>query len=194
MLREIERRLLNLCAPVMRHCAWLRRCFLPSVFKRAVPGEKPIKVVLVCKGNICRSCYAEVKLRSLADLRGMSVDVTSGGLWTTAGKSADVHAINAAQLKRIDLTQHRTKSADVELLQQADLIFGMEPWHVRAAKALVPEKRAHIGLLGALGVTHETDLVIGDPFGGSPAEFAMCFAQIDVCLEGLLRVLKGSGH
>jgi protein-tyrosine-phosphatase len=80
-------------------------------------------IVFVCTGNMCRSPFAEFTLRKLA---GDAVAVSSVGLAAWNGKQAAPAAVRAARQFGIDLSMHRSRALDENLLRQAGGIYVFE--------------------------------------------------------------------
>ena len=152
-------------------------------------------IVFLCKGNICRSPYAMVKLEQLLQEAGIdSVNVVSAGLETTPGKPADGVALAVSARRGIDLGKHKTTSVSKETADSADLLIVMERAHLRVIETRYPELRSRSFLLSAFGRHRFSPLDIADPYGRSPAEFDRCYERIDFALEASVDQIKGSGH
>lgn len=125
-----------------------------------------MKLLFVCAGNTCRSPLAEVIARRFAIDRGMlSLDIESAGTEAYAGAPASDGSLLVALERHLDLSQHRARPLTRSLVDDADLILGMTPHHVRRAIALGGEGKswllsdfAHEGLL---------EVAVADPYGGS---------------------------
>jgi Low molecular weight phosphotyrosine protein phosphatase len=120
------------CSPTIWACRW--RCFstvMPPVYQayRKVDLGSMERLVVVYKENICRSAYAEALAKSLG------VNAVSCGLNTKIGLPADESAIQAAMLRRIDLTKHRTMRIETLDLKKNDLFIAMEPWQAEQPKS-----------------------------------------------------------
>ena len=136
------------------------------------------RLVFVCKGNICRSAYAEAVAKSL------SVDAVSFGIDTVDQKPADADAIYSADKKGVKLDNHRTTSFASFEFKPGDLFVAMEPSHLD----FLEHSHAHsipMTLAGLWGAT--TSPHIEDPYGKSPAYFANCFDY----LESSVYAIKG---
>src|SRR6267378_2068745 len=111
----------------VRHCSYLMlyhlRCFRSL---ETVDWNRVKRLVFVCKGNICRSPYAEAKARALG------LAASSFGLQAAIGGTANAAAAESARRRGVDLSEHKTSRGDQFPLIPGDLLMGMEPWHARA--------------------------------------------------------------
>jgi protein-tyrosine phosphatase len=133
------------------------------------------RLVFVCKGNICRSPYAEARARQL----GMRT--VSAGLDTTPGKGTDLTARAVAMRRGVDLTAHCTQRLTELSITQRDLILVMEPDQLK----LVSQQTgiAVASLLGLYAIPRRAYLQ--DPFGRSITYFESCYDVIDSALARL---------
>lgn len=142
------------------------------------------RVVFVCKGNVCRSAYAEAVARSLG------VDSVSCGVDTRSNFPADDDAIATAEASGIDLSNHRTLPIQSLELRENDLFVAMEPWQ---AEFIVNEygdagRCSLLGLWGNPVYPH-----IQDPHGASKAYFDKCFSYIEKSVHEIARKIKETG-
>ncbi|MDV7102888.1 low molecular weight protein-tyrosine-phosphatase [Vibrio sp. TH_r3] len=83
-------------------------------------------VLVICTGNICRSPYAESKLKQL--LPGSIIE--SAGLATKVsrlqGKPANSVAIKTAEENDVDISQHKANQLTDELVDKYNIILVME--------------------------------------------------------------------
>lgn len=127
------------------------------------------RLVFVCKGNICRSAYAEIVARSLG------VNAVSCGLDTIEDAPANESAERAAVRSGYSLQGHQTQPMMYLQLRSTDLLVAMEPW--QAAYLNRHLKREHVYTL--LGMWSNQNLPhIQDPYGAVDAYFDVCFAHI----------------
>ena len=96
---------------------------------------------------------------------------------------ADDSAIQAAILRGIDLSKHRTTPIEVLDPRKNDLFVAMEPWQ---AEQLKREYGKEYGctLLGLWG--QPINPHIQDPYGMSDAYFNHCFNYIEKSLHEIL--------
>lgn len=152
---------------------WWHRCrYLLGGYReyRRVDWKSTGRLVFVCKGNICRSAFAEAVARSLG------VEAISCGLETRTGLPADADAMNAASRKGIDLGGHKTTPLHSLALRKDDLLIAMEPWQAeRLGRELNQEYACTLlGLCGGFISPH-----IPDPYGSPEAYFDNCFDYIE---------------
>ncbi len=148
----------------------------------------PIRNILVlCKGNICRSPFAAEYLRSKARQTQVSVEVLSAGLDTNAGEPADHDAQLAATKFGVLLAHHRTAVVTGDMVAKADLIVVMELRHHQMLLESFPEARAKTCLLGHFSSPATTEIF--DPYGGDLEVFFRSYSTILGACDCLLKRL-----
>ncbi|MBF9002166.1 MULTISPECIES: low molecular weight protein-tyrosine-phosphatase [Vibrio] len=132
-------------------------------------------VLVVCTGNLCRSPYAEYRLRELCP----DLAITSAGLQVTEhhleGKKADKVAIQVAKEMGIDLSQHKAMQLNEALVDAYDVILVMEREQQELFCELFPYANYKVYLFGLWngGVN------IDDPFNKGQLAFRLAFNMID---------------
>jgi protein-tyrosine phosphatase len=147
---------------------------------------KPVRVVFVCLGNICRSPMAERVARGLAPAAGLGrVEFTSAALSDEEeGNPIDPPARRVLERAGYEAGGHRAHRIRPAELRAADLVVGMEPYHVERLRRLAPAA-AHIVLLSDYDPDH-LGQAIADPWGGPPAVFQATLARVEAAMPGLL--------
>ena len=78
---------------------------------------------------------AEALLRERLRSRGIDATVSSAGI-TFDGRAATDEAVKAAAAYNLDISEHRSRLMNAEVVHQADLVVGMERLHAREAVVL----------------------------------------------------------
>lgn len=141
-------------------------------------------VIFVCKGNICRSAFAEYYLKHKVP-KGLHT-IESCGLDVDQGLYSPEEAVSVAKEFGLDLTQHRSKGLASCDVRNADLIIPMEYRQYLRLKAIFPSELHKIRLLRDFAPWPDRLLCnIQDPYGSSEKGFRKCFKQIQKSLDGL---------
>lgn len=128
------------------------------------------RLVFVCKGNVCRSAFAEV----VARVDGQAA--VSCGIEAGVDVPAYEGAINAAEARGFSLAEHRTTPLKNLELQHNDLLVAMEPWQARFLQQSPGTDQACtlLGLWGPGVMPH-----IHDPYGAGAPYFDNCFSYLE---------------
>jgi protein-tyrosine-phosphatase/predicted ATP-grasp superfamily ATP-dependent carboligase len=137
-------------------------------------------VLFVCKGNICRSPFAEAYLRQR--LNGRSVHVHSAGYHPKRNRPCPEAAIAAARELATDLSAHRSRILDADMVRAADAIFTFDQENYATVLARHPEARRKVHRLSALVDDAAGD--IRDPYGGTVDDFRRAYAGIRRAIDG----------
>lgn len=152
---------------------------------RSLKINKPSYIVMVCKGNVCRSAFAEYHLRRI--VKNDKVTIESCGLDVDQGNYAPEKSVETARFYDIDLSAHRSKGLPQCNVEKADLILAMELRQYRRLVSLFPHKKARIKLLRTYAPFPLSLLCnIDDPYGRNNKEYMTCYSLIDRSLKGLL--------
>jgi len=155
----------------------------------------PIRVLMVCTGNICRSPTAEgVLRRKLADV-GLdgSIEVQSAGTVDYhAGSPPDHRAQQSALRRGYDLSRQRARQLRTEDFERFDLLVAMDTEHLERMVELCPGPFANrIRLLMDFSPRRRRGMSVPDPYYGAPAGFERVLDLIEEGCEGLVRELQG---
>jgi protein-tyrosine phosphatase len=143
------------------------------------------RVVFVCQGNICRSCFAEQSART-RDLATASFGFATGG-----NAPADPDAIATAQRFGTSLAAHRTTDLEDFEFQDGDLLLVMEIRQARVLAKLVAGRNLQVSLLGLWATPQRPH--IHDPHGLSLDYFETCFGSIASAVAGVAAQLFAAG-
>lgn len=146
------------------------------------------RVLLVCTGNMCRSPMAEYMLRHHLG-ENSAWEVESAGTHAVDGVPASREAVDVLREKGVDLSPHRSRSINSEIVRSADLIVAMTEVQADELRRLFPDARDRIFTLASFDSSgHGRD--IADPIGSSTKIYSNIRDQIEKSLLGLILHLK----
>ena len=179
--RRVARSLLHRIEGLLH--PWRRRR-AASALRLRLPVERTL---ILCYGNICRSPYAEYRLRKKLSAKvagvDLDMDIASAGFFGPDRRSPEA-AVQAAGERGIDLAPHRSQLATPALVVGQDLVLVMTRKQARDARKAFPDAFVlHLGDLDP-GIPSQRD--IPDPYGHSPKFFAEVYARIDLTLDTLV--------
>lgn len=153
---------------------------------RTVPVPWPAvrRLVVVCRGNICRSAFGAAVARSFG------VSAISFGLDTDRGKPADPGMVEAAHRLGYDLRGHRTAPIGDYVPEEGDLMVVFEFDQLRQLRARWP--KAIIRPLGRWAQPPRT--YIHDPYGNTSAFYSRSCELIASATRSLVDALGCAGR
>ena len=149
------------------------------------------RVLLICYANICRSPGAEVLARFYAqkhNLDGVSFD--SAG-WHTAFDTAVQETKNYVLEKHsIDMSNFKSKLITRELIEQADLIIGMERYQLlkvrKKFKDIREDLKDKLYTLKQFNGAERKDFNIPDPYRTGRDNYYRIMRIVDENIEKLI--------
>ncbi|WP_396657437.1 hypothetical protein [Microbacterium sp.] len=104
--------------------------------------DRPVRILVVCTGNIHRSPLAAALLRTWADWYlgdlAADVEIASAGLFAVVGAPMPVGTQTIARALKADGSLHRARALSDEAIENADLILTAEVSHRDAIVARAP--------------------------------------------------------
>ncbi len=172
---RVCRRRLDDSYPIKR---WRRR--------RALAKAQAAKNILfVCKGNICRSPYAEHYARRQLP---RSITVTSCGYYPITGRVPPEVAQDIAAQFGVDLRGHRSQVISEELIHNADLIFTFDEQNRDTVLRRFPSCSGRVFGIGVLCSRYPYQ--VADPYGSEGSAFEAVYAQIAEAIDHLSANLR----
>jgi len=141
------------------------------------------KILFVCTGNTCRSPLAEGMARAMF---GDLVQVSSAGIEAWDGDNVSAHVVEILKEQNIDLSQHRARRINDELMTKVDWIIPMTQAQEEGLKRRFPQYIHKIRRLGNWG---EGKRDIQDPWMGSLEVYRQTAQEISELLSMLKKQL-----
>ncbi len=163
--------------------------FLSHPFNRSRYAQKVRRkvkiaknVLFICKGNICRSPFAEQYARTVFP---KNIQIHSCGYYPIQNRQSPEHAVSASKIFGIDLSAHRSSLVSEALLQQADVAFIFDEENKQIISQRFPFARPKLYFLGAL--SPQKAIIIKDPYRsgleGFQTNYQSVVAAIDTLFE-----------
>ncbi len=157
-------------------------------------SNKPIKVLFVCMGNICRSPTAEAVFRKLVNERGLQdrIEIDSAGTHAYhVGHPPDARSTQTAQERGLDMRKQRARQVVQDDLQVFDYVLAMDQDNLARLQQMQCGQgdAAQLGLLldyAAGDVVKE----VPDPYHGGPGGFDRVFDLVESGCRGLLNSIE----
>lgn len=116
---------------------------------------------------------AEALLRDKL-IQQKDIQIASAGVGALVGHSADAIAQELMLDKGIDISTHKARQLNAELLSEYDLVLAMEKGHINAVHQIAPLSKGRVHLLGKW-----SDFEIPDPYKQSRHEFEVALELIE---------------
>jgi len=143
----------------------------------------PIKILMVCLGNICRSPLAEGILQSKLPRNQFIVDSAGTGDWHV-GRQPDSRSIAIAKSKGLDISRQRGRLFTTKDFETNDYIFVMDNSNYKDVMRLAPnaEAKSKVSLiLNELFPDENVD--VPDPYFGLEDGFSNVYGMLDEVCE-----------
>jgi len=157
-----------------------------------ISSNRPMRVLFVCMGNICRSPMAEGTFRRLVADAGLADEVLIDSAGTHnyhVGEPPDPRAQKVAGRRGYDLSALRGRQVDPKDFQGFDLVLAMDGVNLRALQRLCPPE--HTPKLKLFMEFHSDSAVreVPDPYYGEKDGFERVLDMLEDASQGLLRFL-----
>lgn len=153
----------------------------------------PKSILYVCKGNICRSPFAErLTIRKIEKSINVSLTIRSAGIDAAVTNPPPKEAIDSAKIFGISMDDHRSQPLTQELINGSDMIVVMEVMHLKQLEEEYLGSKGKCFLLSMfsndkrrLG-SYYHQYNIADPYGKNKDVFILCYEKIELCINRLL--------
>lgn len=152
----------------------------------------PVKILMVCLGNICRSPLAEGILQSKLPKETFVVDSAGTGNWHV-GQEPDKRSIHIAKSKGLDIAHQRGRVFDKSDFDTFDYIYVMDISNYKNVIALAPNEPAKSKVKLILNEVFPNENVdVPDPYYGEHNGFENVFKMLDDACEIIAQKLKAA--
>ena len=139
----------------------------------------PVKVLMVCLGNICRSPLAEGILQSKLPSDKFMVDSAGTGGWHV-GELPDKRSVATARERGLDITHQRARQFKVSDYTEFDHIFVMDTSNLKDVLKLAPNDKAKTKVSLMMDALHPGESInVPDPYYGGPEGFNNVYDMLD---------------
>ncbi|WP_415253460.1 low molecular weight protein-tyrosine-phosphatase [Thermomonas sp.] len=155
---------------------------------------RPVGILMVCLGNICRSPMAEGVLRARLIEAGLGEQVRVDSAATGSshiGHPPDERAIACALKHGIDISAQRARRLALEDFDEFDVILCADRTILHDARIRKPRiSHAQVELLLEWSGVGKKD--VPDPYYGNARDFEQAFRLVDAAANGIVeRVRQG---
>lgn len=141
------------------------------------------RILIICIGNICRSPMAEIM--ALQKFNKTAINITSAGLGALVNEPAHPISCELMMQRGLDLSLHRARQLNTEMVFDADLIWTMTQDQVQQVQAQFPSAKGRVFRIG-----HWLDIDVADPFRRPLAIFEQAMVLIEQSIEEWCKKLQ----
>lgn len=150
--------------------------------------DAPIRVLMVCLGNICRSPTAHGVFQQRVESAGLAglIEVDSAGTGDFhLGEKPDIRSRKAAQQRGYNLSSLRARQVSKDDFERFDYILAMDDNNLRDLQALCPAPLQHkLRLLTEFADNNY--LSVPDPYYGEGEGFQLVLNLVEEAADALL--------
>jgi protein-tyrosine phosphatase len=149
----------------------------------------PVKILMVCLGNICRSPIAEGLLSSKLPKDSFIVDSCGTGNWHI-GKQPDLRSIEISKINGLDISNQKCRQIESEDIETFDYIYVMDGSNYADVVALSKnetQKNKVVLILNELFPNENMD--VPDPYFGLENGFELVYKMLNETCEIIAKKL-----
>ncbi|WP_367771667.1 low molecular weight protein-tyrosine-phosphatase [Flavobacterium sp. WC2421] len=150
----------------------------------------PVKILMVCLGNICRSPLAEGILASKLPKEKFTVDSAGTGSWHI-GHAPDSRSIAIAKKYKLDISKQKGRQFNTSDFETYDYIYVMDKSNyddvIELSKTQEQKNKVQI-ILNELYPNENVD--VPDPYFGMPNGFDIVYNMLNEVCEIIATKIK----
>ena len=155
--------------------------------------EKPIKILFVCMGNICRSPSAEAVMKSYISKHNLSDKIicdSAGTISAHAGEPADLRMQKHANKRGYDLTSI-SRQITINDFEEFDYIIAMDDDNIADIRSFMPDMSLNHKISKMTDYcSKDNPGYVPDPYYGGDAGFEQVLDLLEDACSGLLDKVK----
>ena len=154
---------------------------------------RPIKILFVCMGNICRSPMAEGVFKHHVKQAGLDGCISTDSAGTHdyhIGEPPDLRAQRAARRRGYDLSELRARQVNPGDFSSFDYVLAMDELNLRLLERLCPSQHAHKLKLLMEFSTSPALREVPDPYYGGEQGFERVLDMVEQAAQELLDHLR----
>ena len=149
----------------------------------------PIKILMVCLGNICRSPLAEGILANKLPSNQFLVDSAGTGNWHV-GAAPDKRSISISKQNGIDIQHQQGRQFELSDFENYDIIYAMDKSNFKDLLALATNEKTRAKVKLILNELYPNENVdVPDPYFGHEDGFAQVYRMLDEVCEVIAKKL-----
>lgn len=194
MIAQIRKALKWLIKGYFRNICWN---IYGKTIRNPFFSKAPESYLFICKGNICRSPFAEhITWINTGSSSKRNNTFHSAGLIVKKPIPSPKDAVIAAESFGVKLTSHRSKEITPEMIDAYDIIIAMETWQLNSLRKGFPNFQEKFFLLPLFDTVVSPETTgfyrynIKDPYGRGLDEFTKCFQRIERCVLVLFEEIE----
>lgn len=152
-----------------------------------------MKIMFVCTGNICRSAMAEYILKDRIEKEEelkQKIEVFSAGTYAEEGDIPTYSAIEVMKENGIDMAHHKAINIRNSKIEAMDLILCATKSHKDALLYLYPNLSNKIYTIKEYVGYDKDNIDIKDPWGYDIEIYRFCEAELEACIDLLIKKIK----
>ncbi len=150
----------------------------------------PVKILMVCLGNICRSPLAEGIMQSKLPKDEFIVDSAGTGGWH-AGEGPDKRSVTTAKGRGLDISKQKARQFKRTDFEDFDYIYVMDRSNLRDIMRLAPANFKHKVKMIMDELHPDLGVEVPDPYYGGPDGFENVYNMLDeACNIAASKILK----
>jgi protein-tyrosine-phosphatase len=140
-------------------------------------------ILFVCTANICRSPMAAALFQECVHQwpAARPWRIESAGIWAQNGQPACAGALTAMRSRGLNISGHRSREVNAELLDSFSLILTMEKSQQEAIRVEFPQVAGRVYLLGEMAGKPAD---VRDPYGGEQRDYEATAAELSGLITG----------